>query len=212
MNLYFRNMLIFKVYLIFRCCMRVKAVLLATSEQLRWPAGKAGQQMGWCTEIKPQTDAFPNYSCGTSHLQLPHPDFQGCWSSCLHFGKLPASTDKLMKQFLVQLFCFNSLLSADLAPWPDLTRLTNPGLCLITLIGLSYSVKSELGLKSWSSAPPPWLILLLPGVGSENDPSMSVGSAMALLLSSHTNNSQHICFGRARQHGGKGGENKFKNP
>lgn len=121
--------------------------------------------MGWCTEIKPQTDAFPNYSCGTSHLQPPHPDFQGCWSSCLHFGKLPASTDKLMKQFLVQLFCFNSLLSADLAPWPDLTRLTNPGLCLITLIGLSYSVKSELGVKSWSSAPPPWLILLLPGWG-----------------------------------------------
>lgn len=96
MNLYFWNTLIFKVYFIFRCCLHVKALLLATSEQLRWAAGKAGQQMGGCTVIKLQTDAFPNCSCDTSPLQLPHPDFQGCWSSWLHFGKLPASTDKLI--------------------------------------------------------------------------------------------------------------------
>lgn len=93
MNLYFWNMLIFKVYFIFRCCLHVKAVLLATSEHLRWAAGNAAQQMG---QHKLQTDAFPNCSCDTSPLQLPHPDFQGCWSSWLHFGKLPGSTDKLI--------------------------------------------------------------------------------------------------------------------
>lgn len=189
--------------------MHVKAVL-ATSEQLRWAAGKAGQQMAWCTGIKLQTDAFPNCSCDTSHLQLPHPDFQGCWSSWLHSGELPASTDKLTQQFLIQPFCFNSLLSAALTSRPDLTNLgaepDKVNRVWVTLLSQS------LGLKSWSPAPPPWLIPLLPELGSENDPFMSAGSAMALLLSSHTTNRQHICSGRAQQHGGKGGENKFKNP